>query len=256
MGRVSAAQNNYLSVQNSPVSGYPYTIALWFNISNSTNGGYTLALSDGTANNFIRLFNDDAGAGSNIQHGIRALGGTIFTATTSNGFTDNQWHLVVARGFSTTSRDVTLDAVHGSKGTDTNSQAVPTLDRTTIFELFNRDSSNAFIGRIAEAGVWSVALSDDEETAMFNGIKFNHIQPGSLSRYWPIWGLHSPEIELTANGIEITINNTLARYNHPPVTSFTPKWAASAPLIEVAAGGAGIRNPFGGPMVLRSPLGA
>lgn len=52
----------------------------------------------------------------------------------------------------------------------------------------------------------------------------------------PIWGLHSPEIDLSTNGVVGTVTGTV-RANDPPVTLFTPKWAAGAPLIEVAAGG-------------------
>ena len=54
----------------------------------------------------------------------------------------------------------------------------------------------------------------------------------------PLWGRHSPEIDLSVNGVSGTLTNATAA-NDPPVTLFTPKWAASTPLIEVGAPPAG-----------------
>ena len=91
-------------------------------------------------------------------------------------------------------------------------------------------------GRIAEAAIWNVALADAEIAALARGIKPNHIRPGNLVLYCPLWGTHGPEIDLSGNGNDLTLNGT-GRANHSPVTLFTPKWAAGVPLIEVAAGG-------------------
>lgn len=49
----------------------------------------------------------------------------------------------------------------------------------------------------------------------------------------PLWGLHSPEIDLSGGGHTATVNGPTV-VNGPPITPFTPKWSATVPLIETS----------------------
>ena len=88
-------------------------------------------------------------------------------------------------------------------------------------------------GRIAEVALWDVALSAAEVAALASGVTPLHMRPGNLVAYWPVWGLHSPEIDLTSNGNNMTVTGPV-KAGHAPVTLYTPKWAATVPLIEAA----------------------
>ena len=92
----------------------------------------------------------------------------------------------------------------------------------------------AFDGRIAWVTVWDTILSSNEKVALANGVDPFIIRPSNCLICLPWWGIHSPEIDLSGNDRSATINGTLSRVNDPPVTLYTPKWAATMPLIEVA----------------------
>jgi len=88
-------------------------------------------------------------------------------------------------------------------------------------------------GRIAECGIWNVSLSISEIVALARGVRPNRLRPASLQFYAPLWGLHSPEVDLSTFRRSGTVTGaTLA--NHAPVTTFTTK-AYSFPAQGVAA---------------------
>lgn len=79
---------------------------------------------------------------------------------------------------------------------------------------------------------WIKARLNDNE---LKGIAFTSKPLTANYRHWPLWGLDSPEPDLSGNGDDGTVTEAI-RSNHPPITLFTPKWAAAAPLIEAAVG--------------------
>jgi hypothetical protein len=86
-----------------------------------------------------------------------------------------------------------------------------------------------FTGRIAEPCCWNIDLTGTgvtgggEAKALSLGPVPRRFRPGSLAGYWPMWGLHSPEPDMTGNANNLTLSGTAAA-NHAPVTNFTPKW--------------------------------
>jgi hypothetical protein len=52
-----------------------------------------------------------------------------------------------------------------------------------------------------------------------------------VAGFWPLWGLSSPEPDLSGNRNDGTVTGAV-RSNHPPITLFTPKWAATMPWIS------------------------
>ncbi len=89
-----------------------------------------------------------------------------------------------------------------------------------------------FNGDIAEIEIYSSALSVNEILARSRGARITAIP---VAR-WTLWGLNDPEPDLSGGGNTGAVTGaTLA--NHAPITLFTPKWAASVPLIEVGGGG-------------------
>ena len=78
------------------------------------------------------------------------------------------------------------------------------------------------VGSIAELAVWNAALSAGERGALSGGARSNRVHPEALVGYWPLFGLQSPEPDLSGNGNSGTLNNPLFA-THAPVTQFTPK---------------------------------
>jgi Concanavalin A-like lectin/glucanases superfamily len=77
-------------------------------------------------------------------------------------------------------------------------------------------------GNLAEANIWNVSLNAGEVAALAAGVKPNRVRPNSLKRYWPLWGLASPEPDLSSFAGNATLTGT-AQANHAPVTLFTPR---------------------------------
>ena len=84
--------------------------------------------------------------------------------------------------------------------------------------------------RIANLSGYNQVLTDNQ----IRGIGDRFTDPANHSAFWPLFGLDSPEPELSGVGIDATLVGT-SKANHPPTTLFTPKWAATIPFAEVAA---------------------
>ena len=248
------ASTEYMEKDAAPVTAYPLTMACWFYSDDAAADQGLMSIIDKDApDQWLAALHARGGiAGDPVRASVRA--GTQVNVVTTTGYSVNTWHHACGVFASTTSRDVFIDG--DSKGSNTTSSSPSGVDRISVGRQGDSTPGNYMSGRIAEAAVWNVALNDFEIALLATpGITPNRIRPDNLRGYWPVWGLHSPEIDLSGQGNSLTVNGA-TRADHAPVTLFTPKWAASAPLIEVAVAGAGIRNPFGGPMVLRNPLGA
>jgi hypothetical protein len=80
-----------------------------------------------------------------------------------------------------------------------------------------------FDGAVAEAALWSNWLTLPELNALLAGVNPQRIRPQSLVGYWPLWGLLSPEPDLSGNGNSMTLTGSPPAANHAPVTLFTKK---------------------------------
>lgn len=80
----------------------------------------------------------------------------------------------------------------------------------------NTGGSRTFDGYIAEAAAWNVELSAGELVSLFGGTPPWKIRHASLVLYAPIWGLASPEVDLTPTPNTCTVTGTTA-VGHAPV---------------------------------------
>jgi Concanavalin A-like lectin/glucanases superfamily len=111
----------------------------------------------------------------------------------------------------------------------------------------------------AEFTVWNVGLSAGEIAALSAGARTRSIRPLSQLLYWPLYGLSSPEPDLSGNGNNGILTGT-SLADHAPVTLCKPGWGtylaqAAAPsnslfrranLDGIGAGGPHFSNPLGG----------
>lgn len=94
-----------------------------------------------------------------------------------------------------------------------------------------------FNGKLAEIGHWNRILTAGEIAALGKGYSPS-ILPRGLVAYWPLMGVHSPEME-RRQGANLTLNNTPAAFAHPrmiypraPLTHrFTTAVGGEGPLV-------------------------
>jgi hypothetical protein len=202
----------------------PFTFAAWFKPTTSAAVMSVLNLGDGGTTNFMSLGIDATGhARTFIQGG---------SASTSAGtVTNGTWAHLAAVFTSTSLRQAFLNAVGAT--TDTTLYTPFTANKTEIGIIGTLDFAN---GAIAEAGIWNVALTQDEITALAAGVPPLLIRPGSLKGYWPLWGDDSPEPDYNPNGTlnNLSLVNAPTKADHAPVT---PWWEpflvndANAPIV-------------------------
>jgi hypothetical protein len=77
--------------------------------------------------------------------------------------------------------------------------------------------SSGYLGDLAEVAVWdNCTLTLAELTALADGTAPSLIRPASLAHYWPLWGRHSPELNLVG-GTGLTLSGPPVFTEHPRV---------------------------------------
>lgn len=77
-------------------------------------------------------------------------------------------------------------------------------------------------GRIAEVGVWNVALSAAEVASLSKRYSPRLIRPQSLVSHWPLMGNASPEPDAWKHKYDLTLNGTGPKGDHPPIIVPSP----------------------------------
>jgi hypothetical protein len=142
-------------------------MACWFSSNDATINQVLLALTDTDSSNvYMALHIDGAAAGDPLK--LTAKNTTSYTATTTNGFTDNKLELAVGVCRSATDRAVYLNADLANKGTSTNSSSAGAWDRTSIGDLARSGSPYYYTsGKIYIAYIWNRALSEQEIAQLY-----------------------------------------------------------------------------------------
>jgi hypothetical protein len=174
----------YLIGGSAPVSAVPLTMACWF-IGNSTLTGALMSLGTNGGTARYSLVAAGTAGGDPIQAGTTNSGGTGANGTTSTGFTTGPWYHACGVFASTTSRSAYLNGA--GKGTDTTS-ITASADRTLIGARINGGTVGAFYtGRVADAAIWNIDLTDAEVASLATGMSPLLIRPQSLVFYAPLY---------------------------------------------------------------------
>jgi len=213
------ASSQYLTVASAPVTAVPLTMACWFRSDDATISQRLLELhNSGVSGDNFSLSAQGATAGDPVAFASTTTAGGGSVANTTTGYSANTWHHACGVTSAVNDRAVYIDG--GSKGTNTGSKTPSGINSFNVGRRGGTSPGVYFSGRVAEVGIWNVALSDVEVAALARGIAPPYIQPAALVGYWPVWGLHSPEIDLTPNNRTLTVTGaTLA--DHAPVGLFT-----------------------------------
>ena len=133
------------------------------------------------ADHFWRLQMQGDVAGDLIEFQANAGAGRV-DAVSGSGVTVNTWHHVAGVTSASTSRFAYIDGVAGAE--NTNNRAPAGTDRVALGRSMTSSPSRPHSGRIADAAIWSVALSTAEVALLAGGQSPALIQPASLVNYW------------------------------------------------------------------------
>ncbi len=211
----AVASTQYLSNETSLNPGFPVSMACWFYCDTLTVDAYQwlIALLGNSDNDYVAMY-------------VFSNAGTIQTDSydgTANqplanigGVTAGAWFHAAAVYSSGTSAAIYLNA---SKATGTSAGAsAPLSSRAEIARggpVYGA-GANQFDGRIAEAGVWNVALTDDDVASLAKGFSPMLVRPEGLQNYWDLMGKNSPEID-RFGAADMTLNNAPTAGDHPPI---------------------------------------
>lgn len=213
-----AASSQYLEADVALVAAEPVTMACWFNSDDVTIRQSLMWVGDkDVVTEYHDLTCDGATAGDPVRAGSENAG----RSSTTTGYSANTWHHAAGVWVNDSERSSYIDG--GSKGTNSTLRTVTGLDRTSIGRYGDSSPSDYMSGLIAEAALWTVALSDAEILVLALGVSPLLVQPGSLAGYWPLLGRVSPEIDYFG-GTDLTVTGATVgdhprmRYGNVPLS--------------------------------------
>lgn len=164
------------------VTDYPFSVACWFYADTLTAQRTLVCLgSSSGANQFLLL-----GASSTGVVAQSETGGVVATATTSTAPSTGTWYHAAGVFTSSTDRAAFIDG--GSKGTNATTNTWPAFVNRTLIAQRRRNGTygQGMDGRIAEAAIWNVALTDSEVYALSRGYSARLVRPSNLVFYVPM----------------------------------------------------------------------
>lgn len=212
MARSFNGSNQYGSI--ALTQGVPLTLAIWGNFVSVSGIQELIGCSNG-ANQHMRIVAD----GSNIK-AQTFDGGTNASAPAALPAT-SIWIHWAATFPDASHRTLFKNGVQAA--TDSTATSTFSGDTAEVGAQVTSSFAFPFNGQLAEAAIWSATLTATELLALAAGCSPKKIRPGSLVCYWALWGLHSPEIDLSGNVGNLTLTNGPTSANHAPVTLFTGK---------------------------------
>lgn len=161
---------------------HPMTLACWAYSTSLTVAQALIAVgvAGGTHRNV--LFMSGHIGGDPVQASTQ--GTATSGASTTTGYTANTWHHCAATFSSSASRAAFIDG--GSKGTDVGTTGATGFDSVLLGARYSTTRGLFFVGKMAEAAVWSDTLTDAEIASLAKGLCPLKVRPQSLVIYAPL----------------------------------------------------------------------
>jgi hypothetical protein len=215
--------SNYLGSSTAPVTAPPLSIAAWCYTSTVSSLQCAVSicgLADGSGVNNFDIGVAATGAARAYEGGSA---GTSGTASASASFPTGSWGSILGVFTSSSAR-----AVYSQGGNvGTNSTAVSAHTPTGVGIGVRRLSGTPLqpfgaggTGLIGEVAVWNAARSGLEAAALASGVPAYWVAPSSLVWYLPLWGIASPEPDLSGHANSATITGSLSKADNPPITFY------------------------------------
>ncbi len=235
--------SEYLEIDQAVVTAVPFSFVAWFNSNDAAAYQSLVMVCDKSRTNHSHALELRGGDGGDPVRASSYDGGYDF-ADTSSGYSINTWHHAAGVWAATNDRAVYIDG--GSKGTDSDNAAPSGIDRTSIGR-FGDDSPGTYMsGRIAEAAIWNVALTDAEVLSLAKGFSPLFVHPQNLVAYWPL----IRDLNDRVGGYTMVASGTTVSAHVPkiinPAPPFIPFPSAVAPGANAPTGV--LYGPLVGPM--------
>lgn len=148
---------------------------------------------------------------------VGTFNGSSVTVRSVSTVFDASWHHVAFCQAADGSYTLYIDGVLDSSGS-VFMQSITGFDRATM-GAGNRGSgagtsSNFLNGILAHVATWTRQLAAGEAQSLANGLLPSHLAP---AHYWPLWGVDSPEPDLTSPGVDGALTGTSQPAGGPPV---------------------------------------
>ena len=222
MAREFDGSNQYLAT-GSILEELPITLACWFWSDASAAYQALMALdeSGGPLNGIALEVRGDVG-GDPVRAASWEEGDLTHFADTGNSTTFNTWQHACGVWAASNDRTAYLNGDTDNKGTNSDDFHPGVLDVTSIGGLEWDSNYTAFMsGRICEAAIWTVALTDGEVAALADRISPILVRRDALVAYWPLGGAHNEDDIDIVGGFDLTPVNSptfsTALSNHAPI---------------------------------------
>lgn len=194
----------------------PTTLSCWFSAGNTAvqMGMVNLNYSAGARWNAIEL----ATSGAVVARAPGSVAGTAVSATTTTTCSLNTWNHAAGVFTGEDSRTAYLNA--GGKNTDTSAGGLQTVFQRINFGARVRagttpDPSTYYNGKLAEIGIWNVALTDAEISTLASGVKPIYVRPASIIAYIPLVRDVTDYVDANAitqsGGVSLVVSNDHSR---------------------------------------------
>jgi hypothetical protein len=202
----TAASSQYLNATSASTAAYPVTLAAFCKFNDTAVNRVILAFGR-TVTPFHRqvIFRTSANrfsaqsVGSSSQEALSGVLTSVETRHICGVFT------------SATSREIFVNGV--SAGTNSGSSTLNDLDQPAIGARNSGSFGLFWDGMIAEAGIYTAALTQPEIASLSAGMTCDKVRPQSLVFYAPL----VRDLVDAKGGLTITNNNTATVANHPRV---------------------------------------
>lgn len=214
MARLFNGTTQYLSNANAVLTATPLTMACFCYPTQNTASQVLMSIGvSGSGDNRFTMLIAGAVGGDPIRATSRTT--SAVNADTTTGYSINTWQHACAVFASATDRRAYLNG--GGEGTNTVSNVPTGLNNTLLAASQGAAVANFAATRLAEVGVWNVALNTSEIAALAKGVSPLRIRPNALVAYWPLFGVGSPEPDYSNGGFHLTLNAAPTQIDHAPV---------------------------------------
>jgi len=203
------------------ITGTALTISFWMRPASVTGVQFLVCKWDGEG--VLPFQYTTHLSGTSFLFGISDGAGAQDGAGGATAIVNNTWQHVggVKNG---TGAGAIVAYVNGSAGTPATSNL--SIGNTAANLRLGTDTdatTSSYTGRLAEVAIWNVALSAGEMAGLAKGASPLMFRRSNLKMYLPLFGVASPEPDLSGNGASGTVVGTVAAADHAPVGRLAPR---------------------------------
>ena len=203
----TAASSQYLTATTAATAAYPMTLAAFCKFNDTGTNRSILAFGR-TVTPFHRqvIFRTNGN-----RFSAQSVGASSQQANSNIHSTTTAIQHVCGVFASETSREIFVDGA--SEATQTTSTTLNDLDQPAVGARNVGSFGLFWDGMIAEAGIWTAALTAEEVASLAAGMTCDKVRPQSLVFYAPL----VRDLVDVKGGLTITNNNGATVANHPRV---------------------------------------